>query len=204
MDTTIRLEYVPTVVPKGLAIEIRIGKISYAGDAANSDHSMTNSTTKKVAFDDVSVDSDDFSFQRHFSPERDVASSDDEATTMSSSMHHKEDRQPLKLASLTGRHELIVRFADTNHFGLPRTLEEVELNLGGILFHIFPHQIHTVVELSSALAAARPNQDSPSRHLNRDPPSCLESVLQQSMILEPVGLRAHDGWSSNVDEDITR
>ena len=85
MDTTIRLEYVPTVVPKGLAIEIRIGKISYAGDAANSDHSMTNSTTKKVAFDDVSVYSDEFSFQRHFSPERDVASSDDEATTMSSS-----------------------------------------------------------------------------------------------------------------------
>jgi hypothetical protein len=41
----------------------------------------------------------------------------------------------------TGRHEIIVRFAETNHFGFPTTLEEVELNLGGLLLHIFPHQV---------------------------------------------------------------
>ena len=41
-DTTIRLEYVPTVAPKGLAIELRVGKISYAGEAVNNDNVMTN------------------------------------------------------------------------------------------------------------------------------------------------------------------
>ena len=203
-DTTIRLEYVPTVAPKGLAIELRIGRINYVGDAASSDKAMTNSTTKKVSFHDVSLYSDEFSFQRQFSDRE--TSEDESPMTTSTSMptHHKEDRQPLKLASLVGRHEVVVRFAETNHFGFPTTLEEVELNLGGISLHIFPHQIHTVVELLSALAAAKPNQGSPSRHLNRDPPACLESVLQQSMILEPVGLRCHDGWSSTVDEDLNR
>ena len=41
-NTTVRLEYVPTVAPKGLALELRVGKISYAGEAVNSDTSMTN------------------------------------------------------------------------------------------------------------------------------------------------------------------
>ena len=41
-DTTIRLEYVPTVAPKGLAVELRIGKINYVGDAASRDNAMTN------------------------------------------------------------------------------------------------------------------------------------------------------------------
>jgi hypothetical protein len=66
-DTIIRLEYVPTVAPKGLAVELRVGKISYAGEAVNSDTVMTNSTTKKISFEDVNVYSDEFSFHRHFS-----------------------------------------------------------------------------------------------------------------------------------------
>lgn len=199
-DTTIRLEYVPTVAPKGLALELRIGKISYAGEAINPNESLLKaSTIKKISFEDVGIFSDEFSFRREYvTPDRD---SDDQESDFP---NHKEDRQPLKLGSLTGRHELVVRFADTNHFGLPRSLEEVELNLGGILFHLFPHQIHTVVELSSALAAAKPNKDSLSaRRMDRDPPPTLESVLQQSMILEPVGLRCRDGWSSAQDDDLT-
>jgi hypothetical protein len=41
-DTTIRLEYVPTVAPKGLAVELRIAKINYAGEANNVNSVMTN------------------------------------------------------------------------------------------------------------------------------------------------------------------
>ena len=66
-DTTIRLEYVPTVAPKGLAIELRIGKIGYAGEAVNNESVMTNNTTKKISFEDVNIYSDEFSFQRQFS-----------------------------------------------------------------------------------------------------------------------------------------
>jgi hypothetical protein len=50
-----------------LAVELRVGKISYAGEAVNSDTVMTNSTTKKISFEDVNVYSDEFSFHRHFS-----------------------------------------------------------------------------------------------------------------------------------------
>jgi hypothetical protein len=78
------------------------------------------STTKKISFEDVTLYSDEFSFHRHFAtPDRDEEDEDSDPAAASSS-HHKEDRQPLKLAALTGQHELIVRFADTNHFGLPR------------------------------------------------------------------------------------
>jgi hypothetical protein len=59
-----------------------------------------NSTTKKVTFHDVSLFSDEFSFQRQFSASDRDASEDE--SSMSTSMHHKEDRQPLKLASLSG------------------------------------------------------------------------------------------------------
>ena len=80
---------------------------------------IIRSTTKKISFEDVTLYSDEFSFHRHYAtPDRDEDDEDCDAAAPSS--HHKEDRQPLKLAALTGQHELIVRFADTNHFGLPR------------------------------------------------------------------------------------
>ncbi len=54
----------------------------------------------------------------------------------------EDDTQPpLQWATLTGKQELVVRFSDTNQFGLPRSLDEVELNLGGLFVHLFPHQV---------------------------------------------------------------
>ena len=60
----------------------------------------------------------------------------------------------LQLASLTGRNELVITFAETDHFGLPRSVEEVELNLGGICLHIYPHQIHTLKEIVNAITVS--------------------------------------------------
>ena len=65
--------------------------------------------------------------------------------------------EPLQLASLTGRQELVIRFSETDQFGLPRCIEEVELNLGGICFHVYPHQIHTLVEIINAITVTSKN-----------------------------------------------
>ena len=54
--------------------------------------------------------------------------------------------EPLPVACLTGRQELVVRFSETNQFGLPRSLEEVELNLGGVCLHMYPHQVYFVAK----------------------------------------------------------
>jgi hypothetical protein len=51
-----------------------------------------------------------------------------------------------------GRQELLIRFSDTNQYGLPRSIDEVELNLGGLVVHAFPHQVHTFTEVVVSLA----------------------------------------------------
>ena len=48
---------------------------------------------------------------------------------------------PLLFASLAGRQELILKFTEMNQFGLPRAVDEVEIGLGRLSLHIFPHQV---------------------------------------------------------------
>ena len=74
----------------------------------------------------------------------------------------EETQPPLQWGALTGKQELIVRFSDTNQFGLPRSLDEVELNLGGLLVHLFPHQIHALTEVIGALTVSSSSPASPS------------------------------------------
>ena len=118
------------------------------------------------------------------------------------------DVKPLVLASLMGKQELVLRFVDTDHFGLPRSIEEVEFNLGPCVIHAYPHQIHTLIEIMSAFANS--NNDSLSdqnllnHHLNsaKDHQSefmqnpnvrfGLESMLQESMYHKPLENR----WST--------
>jgi hypothetical protein len=47
---------------------------------------------------------------------------------------------PLQIASLSGKQELTLLFTETNEFGLPRAVREVEMNLGGLFVHAYPHQ----------------------------------------------------------------
>lgn len=65
-DTTFRLEYVPTVAPRGLALEIKIGNLNYCGSAQDDlkPAQMTSSTFKKISFQDVTLRTDEFSFHK--------------------------------------------------------------------------------------------------------------------------------------------
>jgi hypothetical protein len=73
LDTTIRIEYVPTIAPKGLALQMNIGHVRYSGEAVNANDSvLKTSTIKKIIFEDVNIFSDEFTFRRDFgTPDRD-------------------------------------------------------------------------------------------------------------------------------------
>ena len=74
IDTTFRLEYVPTIAPRGLALEIKVGSLKYQGEGIDDNlqpAQMTSSTLKKIFFEDVTVRTDEFSFQslhQHYCP----------------------------------------------------------------------------------------------------------------------------------------
>ena len=151
-DTTFRLEYVPTIAPRGLALEIKIGHLNYSGSTGQDDNlqpaQMTSSTLKKISFQDVTFRTDEFSFHK----------SDDQVMHRSSvgteeGSEDEDDLKPLIMASLKGKQELILRFVDTDHYGLPRSVEEVEINVGPLIVHAFPHQIHTVLEIIGAFSS---------------------------------------------------
>ena len=59
---------------------------------------------------------------------------------------------PLKLASLAGRQEIVLKFSEMNQFGLPRAVDEVEVGLGHLALHVFPHQVnHCTTHCNSIL-----------------------------------------------------
>ncbi len=115
VDTTIRLEYVPTIAPRGLALELKVGKLKYSGEVPGANlaedpnpANFLTSTLKKIFFEDVMLLSDEFSFSRNEEPENEDSRSS------------CEDSQPLPLCRLGGVQELVLRFSDTDHYGLPR------------------------------------------------------------------------------------
>lgn len=69
IDTTFRLEYVPTIAPRGLALEIKVGSLKYKGEAVDNGNlqpaQMTSSTLKKIMFEDLTIRTDEFSFHKH-------------------------------------------------------------------------------------------------------------------------------------------
>lgn len=152
------------------------------------------------------------------SSSEDGTSNDDEDEALerrdTSKSSHEDELKPLILASLPGVQELVLRFVDTDHFGLPRSVEEVEFNLGSCVLHAYPHQIHAVIEILTAFTAASngSNQDMPKDCINERPfmdnPNLrmgLETMLQESMYHKPsLGLETHGGWSTGNDEIISQ
>jgi hypothetical protein len=206
IDTTFRVEYVPTIAPRGLAMEIKVGNLKYSGEILGAKAGeqepplqpaqLTTSTLKKIFFEDVTLLTDEFSFHRE--DEEDGKTTNDQT-------------RPLPIGVLAGVQELVLRFVDTDHYGLPRSIEEVEFNLGPVILHAFPHQIHTVMEIMSAFAV--PSSTAPDHMMGKESDNTmaflnspearfgLESMLQESMYHKPMGLANDPGWSTG--EDIT-
>ena len=57
-----------------------------------------------------------------------------------------------------------------------RSLEEVELNLGGICLHVYPHQIHILSEIAGAVSVMA------------DPTSQHHAVLTKTCIFQRKGV----------------
>lgn len=101
----------------------------------------------------------------------------------------------------------VLRFVDTDHYGLPRSVEEIEFNLGTCILHAYPHQIHALTEIVTALAAASNGspqednvnvKDSRSDRSFMDNPRLrfgLETMLQDSMYHKPI-LGMETKWST--------
>ncbi|XP_071749892.1 autophagy-related protein 2 homolog B [Lepeophtheirus salmonis] len=133
LDTVIRIEYVPGLETRGLALELRISEVVYSGHQDANDPS--SSSLKKVLFRQVDLLSDEFVFRN---------AEDNEELL--------EDQPPLRLARLSGSTELILHFSEEkNDYGLPSVLEEFDINCGLLAVHIYPHQIHTVMEIAKSI-----------------------------------------------------
>lgn len=195
IDTTFRLEYVPTIAPRGLALEIKVGSLKYQGEAIGVDlqpAQMTSSTLKKIFFEDVTLRTDEFSFHRNSEVLRSSSIGNDD--------HEGDEMKPLVMLSLSGKQELVLNFIDTDHYGLPRSIEEVEFNLGPCIVHAFPHQIHTIVEIMSAFSSPNESNLSSKDHgFNPNVRFGLESMLQESMYAKPLDNR----WSTQTGIDVS-
>ena len=94
-------------------------------------------------------------------------------------------------------------FVISDHYGLPRSIEEVEFNLGPCIVHAFPHQIHTIIEIMSAFSST-PDDFLTKQHQNNESefmqnPNVkfgLESMLQESMYY---GQKLENRWSTGID-----
>ena len=164
-NTTFRVEYVPTREPRGLAIELKAALIMYSGEfgqdkeRSQREEVIRDKNVKKLFLEDVALYTDEFSF--HEAQERCGESmlasmlrreSTGEAGDRHDSAAAAADVQlPLQLASLAGKQEVVLIFTETNEFGLPRAVREVEMNLSGALVHAFPHQMHTMMEIINAV-----------------------------------------------------
>jgi len=199
-NTTIRLEYLPGLEPRGLALEVQVGKIIYSGEiGAEQNEAFSTSTVRKIFFEEVGIFSDEFNLRSHSHSE----GSGDESSSPDKKLD-PDSEAPLKLAALTGRQELLVKFTDTNQFGLPRAVDEVEINFGILSVHLFPHQIHILSEILAAVTVPPQPQQSvvrppggrqPARHLVKG----LEGLLQDNLRLgldESTGIR--QGWGGDI------
>ena len=91
---------------------------------------------------------------------------------------------PLLLASLSGKQELVLKFTEMNQFGLPRAVDEVELWLGPLKLHVYPHQVHILTEIASAVTVTAPPKPAakPSKQ-QRNLMLGLEGLIQENLKL---------------------
>ena len=139
---------------------------------------FSTSTVRKIFLEDISLLTDEFSLVSNISPctslhgsryssrspnkeRRESGDSDDSSDTIHDDMTNSEAAKddldpPLRLATLAGRQELVLKFTEMNQFGLPRAVDEVEIGLGRLSFHLYPHQVsqhyydlHTIIIIIS-------------------------------------------------------
>ena len=65
LDTTVRLEYMPGLDHRGIALELQIGKIIYKGETGNGEEQFSVSTVRKVFLEDINLLTDEFSLSSH-------------------------------------------------------------------------------------------------------------------------------------------
>ena len=72
LNTTVRLEYMPGLDNRGIALELQIGKIIYSGEtgagAGQDTDQFSTSTVRKLYLEDVNLLTDEFSLSAHISP----------------------------------------------------------------------------------------------------------------------------------------
>ena len=120
-----------------MALELKIGSIKYAGEIPGDSEggpsvdTLVTSTLKKVCIEGIQLFTDEFKFgpasERKISPAASSRRSSVETDDLDSLLRPPQPQQsrldgsdPLPLACLTGKQELVVRFSETNQFGLPR------------------------------------------------------------------------------------
>ena len=89
---------------------------------------------------------------------------------------------PLILASLSGKQELVMRFTEMNQFGLPRAVDEIGIGLSHLKFHIYPHQVHILTEIASAVTVPPKPAAKPSKQ-QRNLMCGLEGLIQENLKL---------------------
>ena len=116
LDTTLRIEYIPTVAPRGLAFEFKIKTLKYSGEDSDQEDNlkpamMTSSTLKKIFFEDVTLLTDEFSFQRSENEmgrsSRCDSSRESESSSETTGDDNEDNVKPLKVGSLIGRQEMV-------------------------------------------------------------------------------------------------
>lgn len=208
-NTTVRLEYVPTVEARGLALEVHIGLLMYSGNPNPSESGQSDSfesTLKRLFLEKIAFYSDEFSFDKKSSPKKeDVDDSETEVHSQSGDETEKpRSRQasqsidhdpPLKFAEILGRNEIVIRFAQTTILGLPRSVEAIDVHLGSLLIHLYPHQFHTLIEILSAITVSNLEDEDKTPLTSRREvrfTTDLENLLQENM-MESKGPQALGG-----------
>ena len=100
---------------------------------------------------------------------------------------------PLLLATLDGKQEIVMRFTEMNQFGLPRAVDEIDIGLGQLKFHIYPHQVHILSEIAAAVTVPpKPVVKSSRQQRNM---FGLEGMIQENLRM---GGPMHHGQGLNL------
>ena len=128
-----------------MAVELKVALIIYSGEFGQdkeeleTEQTIRDKNVKKLYLEDVALYTDEFSF-RETAKESMMASMLRRESAEEGGDRDSDVPLPLQLASLAGKQEVVLIFTETNEFGLPRAVREVEMNLGGVLVHAYPHQ----------------------------------------------------------------
>jgi len=210
-DSTVRMEYMPGLEQRGIALELQVGKIVYSGEAGSlqQQEQFSTSTIRKVFLEDISLSTDEFSLVSNISPctsmqdsrynsirkdRRESVGSNESSETIHDDKNEPKDDldPPLRFATLSGRQELVLKFTEMNQFGLPRAVDEVEVGLGRLSFHIYPHQVHILTEIASAITVP-PKPAVKAGRQQKHLMMGLEGLLQENLRLGAGGVMGQQG-----------